>query len=286
LALAEQGAPVEQAAAQLERAVELKPAHVATLNDLSALYARAGRFDRQLTVLEKALRLSPADDRLAEGVLAAHLATGQYDAAERLVQTHPFAPRHRTYGLRDKYRVMRYAVAAQAFQRGDYAEALKRFQSALTPPVSLGMDDFATQTSPRLEYYLGRTFEALGRAAEARQAYEKAVAGVPQLSGDRDSWNSENFFMLPSLDKLGRSAEAATLEKRFENFARGERDSKVSERSGEARYLLALIEKRAGRTAEARALIDAALQAQPDLLAARLELRGDTLDPLTPVKGR
>ncbi|HVX67587.1 MAG TPA: DUF5107 domain-containing protein, partial [Bryobacteraceae bacterium] len=153
LALAEQGAPVEQAAAQLERAVELKPAHVATLNDLSALYARAGQFDRQLKVLERALRMSPGDDRLAEGVLAAHLATGQYDAAERLVATHRFAPQHRTYGLRDKYRAMCYAVAAQAFQRGDYAEALKRFQSALTPPVSLGMDDFATPSSPRLSYY-------------------------------------------------------------------------------------------------------------------------------------
>ncbi|HVX66944.1 MAG TPA: hypothetical protein VHA11_10100, partial [Bryobacteraceae bacterium] len=112
------------------------------------------------------------------------------------------------------------------------------------------------------------------------------VAGVPHLSGDRDSWNSENFFILPSLDKLGRTAEAAALMKRFENFARGERDSNVSERSGEARYLLALIEKRAGRKEEARALIDAALQAEPDLLAARLELRGDVLDPLVPAKGK
>jgi tetratricopeptide (TPR) repeat protein len=286
LALAEQGAPVEQAAAQLERAIELKPEHVATLNDLSALYARAGRFERQLAVLEKALRLSPADDRLAEGVIAAYLATGQYDDAERLVATHRFAPRHRTYGLRDKYRVLRYGVAARAFARGDYAEALKRFQSALTPPVSLGMDDFSTQSSPRVQYYLGRTLDALGRGAEARQAYEKAVTGVPQLSGDRDSWNSENFFILLALDRLGRQAEADALVKRFENFASGERDSNISERSGEARYLLALAAKRAGRTEEARALIESALQAQPDLLAARLELRGDTLDALAPAKGR
>jgi tetratricopeptide (TPR) repeat protein len=286
LALAEQGANVELAAAQLERAVELNPAHVSTLNDLSALYARAGQFDRQLDVLERGLKLSPADDRLAEGVLTANLAIGRYAEAERLVQTHRFAPRHRTYGLRDKYRVLRYAAAAQAFQRGDYAEALKAFQSALAPPVSLGMDDFATQSSPRAQYYLGRTFEALGKSAEARDAYQKAVAGVAQLTGDRDSWNSENFFVLPSLEKLGRAAEAAALERRFANFAAGERDAKDSERRAEARYLLALLAKRAGRAGEARALLAGALEARPDLLAARLELRGETLDPLASAKGR
>lgn len=280
LAMAEPGLPVERAAAELERAVELKPDHTRTMNDLAALYARAGRFEAQLGVLQKALDRSPSDDQLAEGVLAGYLITGRYEDAEHLVITRQFAPRHRTYGLRDKYRVMRYAVAARAFNHGDYAQALKTFESAMRPPVSLGMDDFATQSSPRLQYHVARTLERLGRSAEAKQAYGKAVSGVAQLSGDRDSWNSENFYMVLSLDRLGRGAEADGLEKRFETFARGERDSKNAGLRGEARYLLGLVAKRAGHAAQARKLLEDALEAQPDLLAARLELRGDVLDPL------
>ena len=105
--------------------MKLNPAHVRTLNDLSTLYARAGRFDEQLALLAKALARSPEDDDLAEGVLAANLMRGRYDEAEKLIATHQFAPRHRTYGLRDKYRFMRYGMGAAAFRAGEYEEALQ-----------------------------------------------------------------------------------------------------------------------------------------------------------------
>jgi tetratricopeptide (TPR) repeat protein len=176
--------------------------------------------------------------------------------------------------------MMRYALGAQAFQRKEYQSSLDLFESALKPPVSLGVDDFQFQASPRQAYYAGRVLEALGKNNEARAAYERSVAQAKQLSGDRDSWNSENYFMLLSLEKLGRATEAADLERHFENFAQSELDDKSAERRAEARYLLGLIRKRQGRAAEARQLMTGALDAQPDLLAARLELRGDVLDLL------
>ncbi len=280
LAYAEQGAGIDRAATQLEKAVSLNPAHLRTLNDLSALYARAGRFDDQLAVLQNALLRSPNDDDLAEGILTADLNRGRYDDAARVIASHPFAPRHRTYGLRDKYRLMRYALGAQAYQRKDFAAARDSFESALRPPVSLGVDDFQSQASPRQAYYLGRALEALGRGDEAHRTYEKAVAGVERLSGDRDSWNSENYFMVLSLERLGRADDARRLEQHFENFAQSERDDKSAERRAEARYLLGLIRKRAGQNAEAQKLMAEAVEAQPDFIAARLELRGDVLDPL------
>ena len=252
LAYAEQGLPLEKAAEQLEKAVQLQPANLRALNDLSALYARAGRFGEQLTLLKAAFARSPKDDDLAEGILTAHLSQGGYAEANRLIAEHQFAVRHRSYGLRDKYRVMRYGEGARALARGDAAEALRLIQSAATPPVSLGVDDFVGQVAPRLEYYTGRVLEKLGRADEARKAYERAVSGVGQLSGDRDSWNSENFFVVPALEKLGRGEEAARLEKRFENFALGERDSKDTGHRSEARLLLALVRKHQGQAEEAR----------------------------------
>jgi tetratricopeptide (TPR) repeat protein len=284
LAYDEQGAGADRAAAELKRAVELNPAHVRTLNDLSNLYARAGRFQEQLGLLTGALERSPKDDDLAEGVLAANLMMGHYDAAEKLIQAHPFSPRHRSYGLRDKYRMLRYAQGATAFNRGDYAAALRQFESSMRPPVSLGVDDFQAQSSPRQQYYLGRTYEALGKTAEARAAYEKAIAGVEQLSGDRDSWSSENYFMVLSLERLNRGGEAAKLQKHFADFAHGEANDRQMHRRAEARYLLGLVSKHDGDATQARESMRGALEARPDLLPARLELRGEALDPLTPDK--
>jgi tetratricopeptide (TPR) repeat protein len=154
----------------------------------------------------------------------------------------------------------------------------------MKPPLSLGIDDFQSQSSPRMQYYLGRTFEALGRSGDARQAYEKGVSGVEQLSGDRDSWNSDNYFMVLSLERIGRSSEAARLQKHFENFARSEVNSTDARRRAEACYLLGLMEKHDGRRNESLKLMQQAVEAQPDLLAARLELRGDALDPLMSLK--
>ncbi len=233
-----------------------------------------------MNLLKKALARSPADDDLAEGVLTAHLNEGNYADAEKLLAEHRFAPRHRSYGLRDKYRVMRYGQAARAYWSGDYSAALRQIREAGAPPASLGVDDFLGQTSPRLDYYAGLILEQLGQHTEARQNFERAVSGLAQLSGDRDSWNGESFFMVPVLEKLGRPAEAAPLRQRFENFALSERDSNNVHYRAEARYLLGLVRKNSGRTDEAKALIAEALAARPDLLPARLELRGDVINAL------
>ena len=280
LANAEQGLPGERASAELERAVQLDPSHLRTLNDLSLLYARSGRFDSQLKLLEAALQRAPGDDRLAEGVLTADLALGRYADANQIAATRRFGPQHRTYALRDKYRMLRYGMGVQAYKAARYAEALSLFESAMKPPVNLGLDDFEHQPSPRIDYAIGRALEALGRKAEAVQAYERCTQGVAQLSGDRDSWNSDNFHMLLALDHLGRTGEASRLAPRFESFASQEIDSKSASQRAEALFLTGLVRKRSGDFGEARKLMQSAATALPDFLLAVFELRGDSLDPL------
>ncbi len=279
LAYAEQGKPVEAAAAELEKAVTLEPGHIATLNDLSALYAREGRFDEQLNVLERALRRSPNDDDLAEGVLTANLIKGRYDAAERLIASHRFEHRHRSYELRDKYRMLRYAAGTAAFRNGNYTDARKQFETALQPPVSLGVDDFASQTSPQKEYYLGRVLEAQGEPDRARAAYERGIEGLQHLWGETGSWNSENVYMVFALDRLGRPDEASRLAEQFEKYARTQLDSRQPVRRVQSRYLLGLLAERNARPQEAKARFEEAIAIQPDFLPARMQLRGDLLGP-------
>lgn len=279
LAYAEQGKPLELAAAELEKAVSLNPGHIATLDDLSNLYAKAGRFDDQLAVLQRALQRSPEDDNLAEGVLTANLIKGRYDAAEQLIASHRFEHRHRSYELRDKYRLLRFASGASAFGQGKYADALKQFEASLHPPVSLGVDDFTSQTSPQKEYYVGRTLEAQGNADLARSAYERGIAGMDHLWGETGSWNSENFYMVLALDRLGRGEEASKLAEQFEKYARTQLDSRQPARRVGSRYLLGLLAARDGRPQEAKRLFEEAVAIQPDFLPARLQLRGDLLNP-------
>lgn len=80
------------------------------------------------------------------------------------------------------------------------------------------------------------------------------------------------------MERLGRKEEAARLQKRFESFALGERDARAPHRRAEARYLLALIRGHAGAAAESRRMLESALEAKPDLLPARLEMRGDLIE--------
>src|SRR5581483_10914176 len=70
------GEPLEKSLPQMERAVQLNPAHVGTLDDLNSLYARArllGPVDKLPPELKKALTYSATDDDLADSLLTANL---------------------------------------------------------------------------------------------------------------------------------------------------------------------------------------------------------------------
>ncbi|MEO6829314.1 MAG: DUF5107 domain-containing protein, partial [Acidobacteriaceae bacterium] len=210
---------VKEAIPQMQAALKIKPESMGTLDDLGAMYAREGRFDEQIALLQQAFQRDPTNDHLAEGLMNANLMEGRYPDAAAIVEHHTFAPRHRTYTVREQYRALKYGMGAAAYNKGNYEEALKLFQSALTPPVSLGVDNFEYQSTPRIHYYIGRTLDALGRHAEAKQAYEEATFGVDHLVGSSDALSNENFYMLLALDRLGRHQQALELMKQFKAFA-------------------------------------------------------------------
>ncbi|MEO6828414.1 MAG: tetratricopeptide repeat protein, partial [Acidobacteriaceae bacterium] len=198
------------------------------------------------------------------------------------VDQHTFQPVHRTYTLRDEYRALKYGMGAQAFNKGEYAQALKLFQSALKLPASLGMDDFEQQSTPRIHYYIGRTLDAMGRQQEAKQAYEESIRGVDQLTGGgSETWTPENFFMVFSLQRLGRQQEAAALVKDFQTAAAARLDGEGGAALYRARahYLVGLIELYKGNTDEAKKQMEQAVQIEPDDIGPRFELRGDAINP-------
>ncbi|MGA9959494.1 MAG: DUF5107 domain-containing protein, partial [Acidobacteriaceae bacterium] len=279
LAYQEQG-QLEKAIPQLQKAVDISDDNTMAMNDLSNLYARNGKFEQQVALLQKAIKNSPNDDDLYEGLLDAYLLEGKFQAAQDIIDHHTFGPRHRTYRLRDEYRELEYAKGSEAFNKGDYAQALTLFQAALNPPANLGMDTFELQSTPRIYYYIGRTLDALGRNQEANKAYQESIRGADQLAGGgSESWNPENFFMVLSLAKLGQQQQAEELLKQFRVFAQFRLDSPYNDRVARARYLLGLIDQYNGDPAQARKEIQQSAQLEPDYIAPTFELRGDSIAP-------
>ena len=280
LAYYENGYGIEKAATNLEAAIRLNPSHIRTFADLSSIYSREGHFDEQVALLKKALQRSPADDNIIEGLITVNLVRGNYKQADSLIRSHTFAQRHRNYSLRDKYRFLHYGMGAQAFNGGKPDQALKQFQLSLTPPSSLGADDFQFQGAPRLHYYIGRSLEQKGDLKGAQGAWSKGIVGWDQLSGDRDSRNSENFYMVLCLERLGMKDQARELLSEMQKFAASQLENSRREDRAEANYLLALVKKSEGEYAESARLLEEAVKIEPDMLGPRFELRGDVVDPL------
>lgn len=276
----EEDGQLDQAIPQLKKAVDLRPDDLDTVDDLATAYAHAGRFDEQLALLQSAVKRSPDNDHLVKGVLTADLITGNFAAAQQIVDQHTFKPVHRNYELRDLYRELEYAQGSQAFHQGDYAKALQYFQTALKPPASMGIDDFEQQSAPRIDYYIGRTYEAMGNKAAAQQAYESSARGIDQLAGGgRENFSPDNFFMVLSLERLGQHEKAAELTKQFATVAGSRTESRQLMEIAGSQYLRGLIALSQGDTAAARKLIEQAVQTAPDYIAPRFELNGNAISP-------
>ncbi|MES2222626.1 MAG: DUF5107 domain-containing protein [Acidobacteriota bacterium] len=277
----EEDGKLEAAVPELQKAVELNPESADTLDDLSDLYARTGKFDEQVALLQKAVARDPKNDHLVQGLLIADLIQGKFQAAQDIVDHHTFLPVHRVYTLRGAYRELKYGQGAQAFHKGDYEQALTLFRAALAPPTTLGIDTFELQSAPQIYYYIGRTYDAMGKKQEAQQAYQDSVRGVDQLTGGgSESYSPENFFMVFSLDRLGRSKESSALMQQFQTVADSRHESNDPMYRARAYYLQALIDEYNGNADKAHKLMAQAVQIEPDYIGPRFELRGDAIEPV------
>jgi tetratricopeptide (TPR) repeat protein len=276
----EEAGQLEKAIPQLKRAVEVNPADANTLDDLAKAYARAGKFDEQLALLEDAIKRTPNNHHLMEGVLAVDLIEGKFDAAQEIVDHQTFVRVERADELRDDYRELEYGRGSEAYNKGSYELALELFEAALKPPANLGLDNSDLQSAPRIEYYIGRSLDALGRKQEAQQAYQESIGGVNHLAGGGgDSWSPDNFFMVFSMEKLGRHQEASDLATQFKTVAESRQDANEPFYIARATYLRGLIAIYNGDAAEGRKLIAEAVQIEPNYIAPRFDLRGDAIDP-------
>ena len=189
---------------------------------LKALEADPGNFrtlDEAVTLAGK-LKL-PAEERLA--LLEKHRATaekfdlcflklayvynelGRYADALDVLTSRRFHMWEGGGGQIEPFIAACIGLGKAAMEKGDYAEAIRRFEQSVSYPDNLqAAKPNNAGVEPRSRYYIAQCRKALGDAAGCRAELEKALESWI-LAGEMDYWR------VKALRELGREGECAPL---------------------------------------------------------------------------
>jgi tetratricopeptide (TPR) repeat protein len=172
-------------------------------------------------------------------------------------------------GIHSVYVAARLERGRRLLARGEAAAALEEFRSAAAIPANIEVGHGVGAHLAAAHHHVGLALEKLGRKDEATAAFHESAA-APALDGEGRYWIGR------SLDELGRKAEAR---RHFERLAATKPRTVDASRPLEVRmdaregrsgdlYARALGLLGLGRTAEARAALASALEADPDNVGA------------------
>lgn len=111
-------------------------------------------------------------------------------------------------------------LGRRALETGDPEGALRHFQGAMETPDSLGEKYHLLQARADLNYWIGRSFTALGREADARDAYHASASESGDFAEMSVTAHSPlSWYRGLSLHALGRDDEACALFQDLLSFA-------------------------------------------------------------------
>jgi tetratricopeptide (TPR) repeat protein len=274
---------IPKAIASLEKAVELNPKEPRFFYELDVQYEAGGTpVARRLEMLTRHHdTVAGRDDALTREIVLLTVA-GRPERALALLRGRHFRNWEGSSQIHNVYVDACLAHGQQLAAEKKSREALAAYQAALEYPENLEVGK--ARRSPRtaqIQYLIGTAHAALGDAAAAKSAFEKAAAGR-----DRGATESSYFHAL-ALQKLDRADEAKPIFERLvkaggEQLTQGEAPDyfakfgeKTSERvrQANAHYLIGLGQLGLGRRSEAEAAFQKALELHPAHLGSTTALR-------------
>lgn len=283
LAYARTRGDVQAGCASLERALARDPGNARLYYEYDLLAEGAGLpAGRRLAVLEKKHRIiAERDDALAReiGLL---IATGRYGRAIELLRGHHFHVWEGGEAVHGRWVEAHLLRGRESLAAGAAAAARRDFETALTYPVNFDVGAPSDGGgSAKIHYFIALAAEAAGDRTGAASPFQRAAAFRP-------GWSEDSFFVGLALRKLGRGDEAAKIFSGLAGYAAdrlqaapkpdffekfGERRSAALQEAGN-RMLLGLGLAGQGKGVEAAAEFKRALELDPQLVEARLQLRG------------
>ncbi|MBI5387131.1 MAG: DUF5107 domain-containing protein [Verrucomicrobia bacterium] len=284
LAYAQHEKNVPKAIASLEKAVALDAKEARFFYELDVQYEAGGApVAKRLAMLTKHHdAVTQRDDALTREIVLLTVA-GNADRAVELLRGRHFRNWEGSSQIHNVYVDACLAHGQQQFAAKQYREALQNYQAALEFPANLevGRARRAPSTA-QIQYFIGAAHAALGDAAQAKAAFEKAAAGR-----DRGATESSYFHAL-ALQKLNRADEAKPIFERLvkageeqltkgeaaDYFAKfGEKQSERVRQAG-AHYLIGLGQLGLGEKAKAEAEFKQVLALHPAHLGAVQQTAG------------
>jgi tetratricopeptide (TPR) repeat protein len=229
----------DEAIQALQTAIREEPKSPPAHYQLALAHLQAGHDALARTSLREAVTLSPgfaeAVLRLAQMNLDANAPGPAIDDLQKLLRVRPGLPR--AYEL----------LGAAYLKQGDKAKAAEAYQS---------FQKMVPAADPRGSYYAAVALRAQGRRAEARKAFEDALAKAPGAP-----------------DPLQQLVNMAFEDKRPDDaLAVARQQVKAAPRSPAVHHVLGQVHQRRGEAAPAEAAHLQAVQLDPRYVPSRLEL--------------
>lgn len=147
--------------------------------DLGQVRFLRGDLDGAAAALEPAARRPRPRADVVVALARTRLAMGRPVDAIELLDSAEFTNREGDSGAHVVFVDAWVTRGRGALDAGDPAAALDAFETALTYPEGLNVGRPHQPREARAQYWRGRALEALGRGAEAREAWRTCAAGAP-----------------------------------------------------------------------------------------------------------
>jgi tetratricopeptide (TPR) repeat protein len=281
------------AIAELEKAVALPDRYAMHFLELDELYAQAGKPPAErLALLEQNQDIVARRDDALSREIGLLVFAAKCDKAIQLMTGRTFSVwEGGTLDVAEHWLNAHLLRGEQELAAGHPEAALSAFAAASEIPDNLPSDAGAGRGhKAELAYWTGLAYEAMGQAEKAREAWQQATEssdGGRERAGGRRRFNAnlspERYFEALADRKLGRNEQAdaalksvlQAAEARLERS--GDSGSRLGRRLREAspgfsHYLAGLAQLGLGQNDAAKAQLQAALEASPDLLGAKVAL--------------
>ncbi len=221
----------EKAVAYMERAWSLDQTDTRVLLELTQLYQLTGKDDAfLLKLLDQHLPVVRERDDLYLEYIRLVLAGGDSTRAEEMILGRKFHPWEGGEGKVTRlYKQIKCARAEVLAACGKTAEAMQKYNDALTFPENLGEGKLILDTSNDVYYRMGMLAEQVGDP-QAREYYQLAASGDDTVADDmyyNDNPVDYVFYQALALRKLGEEGRVQKIRESFERYCRNHEGKKA-----------------------------------------------------------
>lgn len=215
-----------------ETAFQLDPTDARVLFEMDQLYKKMGVAPtvRLQTLEQHRTLVEQRDDLYLERVTLLNILGRHEDALDSLMG-HTFHPWEGGEGkVAEQYVLSLIQLARHDIAAGRYTEAINRLNHARTYPDNLNEGKLAGDQENHINYYLGIVHDALGKADQARDFYERASIGASEPTSAmyyNDQPPEMIFYQGLAREKLGQSNDARSIFSRLVAYGREHSDDDI-----------------------------------------------------------